>query len=132
VKLGQPWVREIVPGVFRVGTSYVGRYAVEDRGTCSFIDTGVPGYWQQMARFLVSRNAPRSAVKAVVLTHHHDDRRGNTERLLAQAGAAVLERFWKLTHANGYHSGQSDADEACFRMQVITATSRFLLKRFLS
>ena len=31
-RLGQPWVREIVPGVFRVGTTFLGWYAVEDAG----------------------------------------------------------------------------------------------------
>jgi glyoxylase-like metal-dependent hydrolase (beta-lactamase superfamily II) len=90
VKLGQPWVREIVPGVFRVGTTYVGCYAVEDAGAYTFIDAGLPGYWRQMTGFLASRNAPLSAVKAVVLTHHHPDHMGNAERLRTQAGAKVL------------------------------------------
>ena len=43
-----------------------------------------------MAGFLASRNAPLSAVKAVVLTHHHPDHMGSAERLRAQAGATVL------------------------------------------
>jgi hypothetical protein len=50
--------------------------------------------------------------------------------LSADDGGAMLQGRWKLTHTNGSHPGQSDADEARFRMQVITATSRFLLKRF--
>jgi hypothetical protein len=41
-KLGQPWVREIVPGVFRVGTTFLGCYAVEDAGAYTFIDVGLP------------------------------------------------------------------------------------------
>jgi len=45
-------------------------------------------------------------------------------------GGMLLQGLWKLTHTNGPHPGQSDADEARFRMQVITATARFLLKRF--
>lgn len=90
MKLGQPWVREIVPGVFRVGTTYVGCYAVEDEGAYTFIDTGLPGYWRQMTGFLASRNVPLSAAKAVVLTHHHPDHVGNAERLRTQAGATVL------------------------------------------
>ena len=90
MRSGQPWVREIVPGVFRLGTTYVGCYVVEDAGAYTFIDTGLPGYWRQITAFLSSRNAPLSAVKAVVLTHHHDDHRGNAERFRTQAGAAVL------------------------------------------
>lgn len=90
MKLGQLWSREITPGVFRLGTTYVGWYAVEDAGAYTFIDTGMPGYWEQIVGFLASRNAPVSAVKAVVLTHHHEDHKGNAERLRTQAGARVL------------------------------------------
>jgi glyoxylase-like metal-dependent hydrolase (beta-lactamase superfamily II) len=89
-RLGRPWVREIVPGVFRVGTTFLGCYAVEDGGAYTFIDAGLPGYWPQMTRFLAARSAPLSSVKAVVLTHCHPDHLGNAERLRAQAGAAVL------------------------------------------
>jgi glyoxylase-like metal-dependent hydrolase (beta-lactamase superfamily II) len=101
VKLGQPWTREIVPGVFRVGTTYVGCYALEDAGAYTFIDTGLPGYWEQMVGFLATRSAPVSAVKAVVLTHHHDDHRGNAERLREEAGAKVLVHRDDLASATG-------------------------------
>ena len=89
-RLGQPWVQEIVPGVFRVGTMFLGCYVIEDAGAYTFIDVGLPGYWPQMTRFLAARNAPLSSVKAVVLTHHHPDHMGNAERLRTQAGATVL------------------------------------------
>ncbi len=89
-RLGQPWVREIVPGVFRVGTTFSGCYVVEDAGAYTFFDVGLPGYWPQMTRFLADRNAPLSSVKAIVLTHHHPDHMGNAERLRTQAGATVF------------------------------------------
>ncbi len=76
--------------MFRLGTPFVGCYAVEDGGAYTFIDAGLPGYWEQMAGFLASRNTLLSAVKAVVLTHWHDDHRGNAERLRTQADARVL------------------------------------------
>jgi hypothetical protein len=45
-------------------------------------------------------------------------------------GGQLLQGLWKLTRTNGPHPGQSDADEARFRMQVITATTRLLLRHF--
>jgi glyoxylase-like metal-dependent hydrolase (beta-lactamase superfamily II) len=90
VKLGQQWIGEVAPGVYRLGTTYVGCYAVEEAGAYTFFDTGLPGYWQQMVGFLAIRGAPMSAVEAVVLTHHHDDHKGNAERFRKQAGARVL------------------------------------------
>lgn len=45
-------------------------------------------------------------------------------------GGRFLRGLWDMTHTNGSHPGQSTADECRMRMQVITATARFLLSRF--
>jgi hypothetical protein len=45
-------------------------------------------------------------------------------------GGMLLRGLWKLSHTNGSHPGQSDPDQARFRMQVITAVARFLLSHF--
>jgi hypothetical protein len=45
-------------------------------------------------------------------------------------GGMLLRGLWKLSHTNGPHPGQSDADEVRFRMHAITATARFLLRHF--
>jgi hypothetical protein len=45
-------------------------------------------------------------------------------------GGKLLQGLWQVTHTRGSHPGQSDADEARFRMAVITATARFLLNHF--
>ena len=45
-------------------------------------------------------------------------------------GGMLLRGLWRLSHTNGSHPGQSDPDEARFRMQVITAVARFLLNHF--
>ena len=45
-------------------------------------------------------------------------------------GGQFLKGLWNMTHTNGSHPGQSDADEARLRMQIITATARFLLRYF--
>jgi len=50
---------------------------------------------------------------------------------LAEAdGGKLLQGLWAMTHTNGSHPGQSDAEESRFRMQVITGVARFLLKNF--
>jgi glyoxylase-like metal-dependent hydrolase (beta-lactamase superfamily II) len=100
-ELDQPWTREIVPGVFHLGTTYVGCYAVEESGAYTFVDTGLPGYWEHLVGFLASRGAPLAAVKAVVLTHHHVDHRGNAERLRKEAGARALVHQADLRAAMG-------------------------------
>jgi hypothetical protein len=53
-----------------------------------------------------------------------------TGHLPENDGGMLLLGLWKLSHTNGPHPGQSDADEARFRLQVVTATARFMLKRF--
>jgi hypothetical protein len=51
-------------------------------------------------------------------------------RLPEDDGGLLLRGLWRLSHTNGSHPGQSDADESRFRMQVITAMARFLLRHF--
>ncbi len=45
-------------------------------------------------------------------------------------GGLLLKGIWKLVHTRGSHPGRSDAEEARFRMVIITAIARFLLDRF--
>jgi len=45
-------------------------------------------------------------------------------------GGKLLQGLWAMTHTNGSHPGQSDAEEARFRMQIITGVGRFLLRQF--
>ena len=45
-------------------------------------------------------------------------------------GGRLLDGLWSMTHTNGSHPGQSDAEETRFRMQLVTAVARFLLKHF--
>jgi hypothetical protein len=44
-------------------------------------------------------------------------------------GGNMLNGLWQMIHTNGPHPGQTNADEARWRMQMITATARFLLRR---
>jgi hypothetical protein len=68
---------------------------------------------------------PGSSQGGAAIAHMVDD-----GYLSADGGGMLLRGLWKLSHTNGSHPGQSNADEARFRIQVITATARFLLRHF--
>jgi len=58
---------------------------------------------------------------------NHIIRSGN---LPERDGGTMLKGLWQMTHTNGPHPGQSTADESRTRMQLVTATARFLLNHF--
>jgi hypothetical protein len=58
------------------------------------------------------------------------DRLKATSNLDARDGGDMLAGLWRVSHIGGPHPGTSNADEARFRVQVITATARLLLHRF--
>jgi len=47
-------------------------------------------------------------------------------------GGNMLRGLWQMIQTNGPHPGQSTADEARMRIQLVTATARFLLNHFQS
>ncbi|HEY9470010.1 MAG TPA: hypothetical protein VIQ76_10400 [Propionibacteriaceae bacterium] len=55
-----------------------------------------------------------------------------TKALPERDGGRMLQGLWSMIHTNGSHPGQSTADEARIRMQLVTATARFLLNHFTS
>ena len=67
-----------------------------------------------------SANQGNSAIKHLI----------NGGYLPEKEGGKLLDGLWSMTHTNGSHPGQSDAEETRFRMQLITAVARFLLKHF--
>lgn len=84
--LGNPLVEECAKGVYRLGTTYVGFYLLFEGGKYTLVDSGLPGYWDQLTSFLDGRGHSIDDIEAQILTHHHMDHRGNSERL-REAGA---------------------------------------------
>ena len=83
-------MNEIAPGVYRLGSRYVNWYLLSDRGHYTIVDSGVPGYWDQLPHLLESIGASLGEIEAVLLTHSHADHTGNAERLRTAAKAPVM------------------------------------------
>jgi len=76
---------EVAPRIHRIGAEIVNCYIVEDGGSLIVVDAGVPAYWRDLHVELESMGRSLADVRAVLLTHGHDDHRGFAERA-RQAG----------------------------------------------
>lgn len=71
---------EIAPRIRRVGDEIVNCYIVEDGSSLVVVDAGVPAYWDDLAAELAAVGRGLGDVRAILLTHGHDDHRGFAER----------------------------------------------------
>ena len=69
-------VRTLERGVFRLGSSMVNWYAVEDGGRLTIIDAGLPKHAEALEAGLRSVGRELSDIEALVLTHAHPDHIG--------------------------------------------------------
>ncbi len=81
--------REIVPGVYGLGTSMVNWYLVEQDGRLTAVDAGLPGFAKTLESDLAQIGHRTEELEAVVLTHSDGDHTGLVPRL-HEAGARVL------------------------------------------
>ncbi len=88
-KLSEFSVEEAAPDVFRLGTGFVGFYLIAEGGRYTLVDSGLPGYWDHLEEFLAGRGSSINDIEAQILTHHHIDHRGNTERIREESGGPV-------------------------------------------
>lgn len=80
---------EVGEGVFRLGTGLNGFYLLEDGDKYTLVDGAFPAYFDHLVGFLSERGKDLDAIEAQVLTHHHADHRGVTERVRAETGGTV-------------------------------------------
>jgi len=80
---------EVVPGVYEMGSDLVNWYLVEDGGSYTAVDAGLPGFASDLERQLTALGLSARDVKAVVLTHSDADHVGLVPQLRA-GGARVL------------------------------------------
>jgi len=81
--------REIVPGVYGLGSALVNWYLVEQDQRLTAVDAGLAGFGGTLERDLAQIGRSLADVEAVVLTHSDADHTGLVPRLRA-AGARVL------------------------------------------
>lgn len=79
---------EVVPGIRRVGEERISSYLVEDAGEVVIVDAGGPSDWSSLLAELAGIGRSLDDVRAVLLTHAHEDHIGYAERA-RQAGIGV-------------------------------------------
>jgi glyoxylase-like metal-dependent hydrolase (beta-lactamase superfamily II) len=79
-------------GVFRLGSSMVNWYAVEDGGRLTIIDAGLPKHAETLEADLRSVGRELSDIEAVVLTHAHPDHIGVAGFLRARGVPVYVHR----------------------------------------
>jgi glyoxylase-like metal-dependent hydrolase (beta-lactamase superfamily II) len=71
---------EVAPGIHRIEDAYTNWYLVEQDGSLTVVDTGVPTSWSSFEEALRRLGRRADVVEAVVLTHGHFDHLGFAER----------------------------------------------------
>jgi glyoxylase-like metal-dependent hydrolase (beta-lactamase superfamily II) len=80
---------EVAPGIHRIGAKLINAYVVEESGSVTIVDAGLGGYWRDLQTGLTDIGRTIVDVKAVVLTHGHDDHIGFAERIRKERGTPV-------------------------------------------
>lgn len=88
---------EVAPRIHRLGDEIVNSYLVEDGGAVTIVDAGAPAYWNILAAELAAIGRELADVRAIVLTHGHDDHIGFAERARVEAG--IRSRVHRLDEA---------------------------------
>jgi glyoxylase-like metal-dependent hydrolase (beta-lactamase superfamily II) len=91
----------ITPGVHRLGSRWVNLYLIEEADGVTLVDTGFPGYVDQIRTALRELGKKPSDVKAIVLTHTHSDHIGGAAALTKDTGAPVLVHRGEARVATG-------------------------------
>jgi glyoxylase-like metal-dependent hydrolase (beta-lactamase superfamily II) len=76
-------MNQVADAVYRLGSDRINWYLVAEGDALTVVDTGLPGYFDQLAPAAASLGKSLSDIEAIVLTHNHSDHVGFAERLRA-------------------------------------------------
>ncbi|MEA2026002.1 MAG: MBL fold metallo-hydrolase [Chloroflexota bacterium] len=79
----------LAPSLHRLGEAIVSCYLLEEAGEVTIIDAGVPAYYADLNTELAAMGRTIEDVRALVLTHGHDDHIGFAERLRLERDVPV-------------------------------------------
>ena len=79
----------LTPSLHRLGEAIVCCYLLEEAGEVTVIDAGVPAYFAELTAELAAMGRTIEDVRAIVLTHGHEDHIGFAERLRVERGVPV-------------------------------------------
>jgi glyoxylase-like metal-dependent hydrolase (beta-lactamase superfamily II) len=71
---------EVAPRIHRVGAELVNAYLVDADDGVVVVDAGAPAYWDDLHRGLAAIGRALTDVRAVLLTHGHEDHLGFAEQ----------------------------------------------------
>ncbi len=88
----------IAPSLHRLGETVVACYLLEEAGEVTIVDAGVPAYYADLTTELAAMGRTIEDVRALVLTHGHEDHIGFAERLRVEhdVPASIHERDMAL------------------------------------
>jgi glyoxylase-like metal-dependent hydrolase (beta-lactamase superfamily II) len=92
---------KIAPSLHRLGSSLVNSYLVEEAGSVTIIDAGLPGYWGDLPKELAAMGRSLDDVRGVVLTHGDTDHVGFAERLRRERGVPAYVHRLDADRARG-------------------------------
>jgi len=113
---------EIAPGIRRIGNGMVNCYIVEDGGALTLVDAGLPAYWDALQHELAAMHRSLADVRAVLLTHAHNDHIGFAERARREGGVPIRVHDADALLAQG----KADTKRSMGRISVVPLV-RFLL-----
>jgi len=80
---------QLAPSLHRLGERMVGVYLVEESGSVTIVDAGVPAYYDELPNELAAMGRTLDDVTALVLTHGHSDHIGFAERMRTENAVPV-------------------------------------------